>query len=445
MVIYCRSTMAMAGKGSCPLITIQPSRGLIDEKFQITVKNLLPGQAVTLHSLTQSEDSDFWEAFGHYVSDGKGTVKVAEDVSLGGSYDGLEPMGLLWSMKPAPGSRPGLRFRKKDVNTPLVMRIYVYKGHMRDGFNAESALACAVTERSYMAPGVRRTEISQDGVLGTLFVPPGPGPFPAVLDMWGGGGGLVEYRSALLASHGFVSLALEYFSSRTMGNASEKNPLTGNEYFEAAFIILKEHPQVASEWVALLGLSFGTSVALGMAVYSSVIQPSCVVCISGSHVQPVKESISGVFAEFGKNVHKTRYDENNYVIWRDLLLPIPTDPNKKVDLGRIKCPLLLIVGEDDQNWPAAESAEDMERMMETAGNRHLLTTLSYPGAGHLIEPPYSPHVRFSNFMLLQEKKKVVVLWGGETKLHSYAQEDSWQKILAFLEQHLYHNHDTTPQ
>ena len=38
----------------------------------------------------------------------------------------------------------------------------------------------------------------------------GPGPFPGVLDMWGGGGGLVEYRSALLASHGFASMALKY-------------------------------------------------------------------------------------------------------------------------------------------------------------------------------------------------------------------------------------------
>lgn len=28
--------------------------------------------------------------------------------------------------------------------------------------------------------------------------------------MWGGGGGLIEYRSALLASHGYASLAVEY-------------------------------------------------------------------------------------------------------------------------------------------------------------------------------------------------------------------------------------------
>lgn len=45
-----------------------------------------------------------------------------------------------------------------------------------------------------------------------LSVHPGPGPFPGVLDMWGGGGGLVEYRAALLASHGFVAFALEYLT-----------------------------------------------------------------------------------------------------------------------------------------------------------------------------------------------------------------------------------------
>lgn len=34
--------------------------------------------------------------------------------------------------------------------------------------------------------------------------------------MWGGGGGLVEYRAALLASHGFVAFALEYLSAEEL-------------------------------------------------------------------------------------------------------------------------------------------------------------------------------------------------------------------------------------
>lgn len=112
-------------------------------------------------------------------------------------------------------------------------------------------------------------------------------------------------------------------------------------------------------------------------------------------------------------------------------------------MGKIKCPVLLIVGEDDQNWPSTESAADvspnvtanlftfinkrhviklklmfpkMKKMMEKAGNSHLLTLLSYPGAGHLIGVPYSPHARFSEFKLLEAKTK------GESPIHTNTQQ-----------------------
>lgn len=57
----------------------------------------------------------------------------------------------------------------------------------------------------------------------------GPGPFPAVLDLWGGGGGLVEYRSALLASNGYVALSLEYIGRV---DANGKPYQVDNDYFE---------------------------------------------------------------------------------------------------------------------------------------------------------------------------------------------------------------------
>lgn len=58
----------------------------------------------------------------------------------------------------------------------------------------------------------------------------GPGPYPGLLDMWGGGGGLIEYRSALLASRGFVSLALEYLKL----DEQQSSELTIS-YFEVCF------------------------------------------------------------------------------------------------------------------------------------------------------------------------------------------------------------------
>ncbi|TRY59733.1 hypothetical protein DNTS_026821 [Danionella cerebrum] len=371
-----------------PLLSVQPSRGLVDEKFQIIIKNLWPKQEVTLHALHRSEDKDFWEAFGHYISDEQGTVSVDRDESLGGTYEGTEQMGLLWSLRP--------------VEEDERVHSDVYAGHLSQGFSQISALETTVVERWYMAPGVERVDIRERGVRGTLFLPPGDGPYPGVMDLWGGGGGLVEYRSALLASHGFASLALEYLAPEELRTKSLPDPPKPSKGSEGAHSNLQ-----------------------------------CCVCISGSHVVPVDKSIYEAFQEFRKNMDKVLVNEDNHVIQRGMILPIPADPSLKVDVGRIKCPFLLVNGGDDQNWASVESAEDIELMMKKAGNRHLLTVLTYPGAGHLIEPPYTPHFRATNFLLRDMKEKIVMLWGGHTKPHAVAQEDAWEKILAFLNQHLY--------
>lgn len=55
----------------------------------------------------------------------------------------------------------------------MVVHISVYRGHMSQGFREQVALASVVTERWYMAPGVRRVDITEGGVTGTLFLPPG--------------------------------------------------------------------------------------------------------------------------------------------------------------------------------------------------------------------------------------------------------------------------------
>uniref|UniRef100_A0A673B7V5 Acyl-CoA thioesterase 19 n=1 Tax=Sphaeramia orbicularis TaxID=375764 RepID=A0A673B7V5_9TELE len=401
-------------KKHCVKLSVQPSRALVDEKFIVLVQNAPPGFQMTIHSLHHSEDGHSWEAFGHYTADATGTVNVSQDHSVGGTYSGVEPMGLLWSLRPVPGSKSWLRFRKMNVETPMEVTISVYQGH-QTVFVDQVQLASVVAERWYMAPGVRRIPVTESDLTATLFLPPGPGPFPGVLDLWGGAGQLVEYRSALLASHGFASLALDYLTAKI---TLKTGKMVENDYFETAYKFLQEHPQVSGSRIAMMGLSFGTAMTLKMAVYSEVMKLSCAVCISGIDLL---------------SITKVKMLENA-AIYRDLLLPIPTDPGMKVDVGRLQCPLLLIVGEDDQNWAAPEFAQD--EMMEQAGNSHLLTLLSYPNTGHLIEPPYSPHTR-AGIINVSCFCTVVVLWGGETMAHSCAQEDAWRKTLAFLWENLY--------
>ncbi|XP_034033243.1 peroxisomal succinyl-coenzyme A thioesterase-like [Thalassophryne amazonica] len=422
-------------------LSVQPSRVLVDEKLSILVQNLCPGSKVTLHALHQCEGGHNWEAFAHYVSDATGSISVVEEPSLGGTYLGVEPMGLLWSLRPVPGSLPELRLRKMNVQTPMVFKISVYQSHQSEGFMDQTPLASVVVERWYMAPGVRRIPVTEERLTATLFLPPGPGPFPSVLDLWGGAGQLVELRAALLASHGFASMALDYLTCKI---TKETGKAVDNQYFETALKLLQRHPQVMESRIAMLGLSFGTAVTLKMAAYSEAVKLRCAVIISGSHVQPVEGSVAELQDYFAKNRKNSRIDVENKVILRDLQLPIPSDPSLKVDMGRLQCPLLVIVGEDDQNYPAAECAEDMKEMMEQAGNHHLLTVLSYPNTGHLIEPPYSPHFKSGIIRGVNSQEKLAVLWGGETVAHCRAQDDAWRKSLAFLYQHLYGCSDTNP-
>ncbi|XP_064409126.1 bile acid-CoA:amino acid N-acyltransferase-like [Latimeria chalumnae] len=439
-VIHCprlhrrESTEALRRKMASPLIEVDPKQGLVDKPFGLKVSFLPPNKPITLYSQLEQEKR-CWEAFAHYISDSEGTVRVNQQESLGGTYSGREPMGLIWSMKPPPESKTDPRFRKEDVTVPDLVDISVFDGHVSGDFLQKKPLASVGVERCYMAPGVKRVEIRQNGIVGTLFLPPGSGPFPAVLDLQGAGGGLYEYRVALLASNGFASLTAAYMSHKDLpGPMGVVN--IGPDYFEKAFQMLRSLPLVAADRIALMGLCFGAIISLFMAAEVPSINPKCLVCVSGAYSLPFGYMQGDLLRFLLSQTEKIKVDENGHMICKSTFLLIPEDPTQKVKVGKLQCPLLLVSGEDDCIVPAVESAEDIRKVMEAAGNVHLLTSVSYPGAGHLIEPPYCPHASFSKMTIPSQNKKVVVRWGGEPQLHACAQEDSWKKILEFLRQHL---------
>ncbi|XP_034444086.1 peroxisomal succinyl-coenzyme A thioesterase-like [Hippoglossus hippoglossus] len=421
----------------CVSLSVQPSRGLIDQKFIVLVQNLLPGFKLTVHAFHQCEQGNKWEAYGHYTADATGTVNVSEDPCLGGTYSGVEPMGLLWSLIPVPGSKPGQMIRRLNVQTPMEVTISVYQGHQTEGFGDQVLLASVLVERWYMAPGIRRIPITEGGLTATLFLPPGPGPFPGILDVWGFTAGLrLEFRSAMLASHGFASMTVEYLPPLLI-KESGKIVDIDFDHFETAYRVLQQHPQVQGSSIAMLGFCIGNSVVLRLAAYSQIVKLRCVVCINGTHVQQVDESLDTYLRLLEIDFKKTTFNEDKKMIMRTMLLPIPTDPSLKVDVGRLQCPLLLVVGEDDQVCPAQESAMDMKEMMERAGNSHLLKVLKYPNTGHMITIPYLPHTPFTLFLSFAARAKELALMGGEMVAHCHAQEDAWRKILLFLRKNLY--------
>ena len=75
-----------------------------------------------------------------------------------------------------------------------------------------STSATASFTQDLGSPNVTVTEISEGGVLGQFYMPPGPGPFPAVIVLSGSNGGLTVRRPKILAADAYAVLSLPYFN-----------------------------------------------------------------------------------------------------------------------------------------------------------------------------------------------------------------------------------------
>lgn len=54
-----------------------------------------------------------------------------------------------------------------------MVHVSLLDGHVSASEGQRSELAAVTAERWYIAPGVKRIEINQNGLVGTLFIPPG--------------------------------------------------------------------------------------------------------------------------------------------------------------------------------------------------------------------------------------------------------------------------------
>ena len=162
-----------------PLVIIQPVDSLSDEQLRIEIFHLPVNTAVILRATIICDSGDKFQSYARYVSSNTGVVSLTGDSSHGGSYTGVEPMGLIWSMGPVKGQRKGLRLSKSDVTKPYVVSLDVFEGH--EDHAQSKQLACATFRRYFMGKGLRRIPVKSGSIRGTMFIPPGNGPFPGKL------------------------------------------------------------------------------------------------------------------------------------------------------------------------------------------------------------------------------------------------------------------------
>jgi dienelactone hydrolase len=307
-------------------------------------------------------------------------------------------------------------------------------------------------ERVYMAPGVERIPVDEDGITGTYFKPQAEGPRPGIIVMHGTANRIMEERGSLLASRGYAVLSLLYFGGEGLPADYIRIPV---EYFEACIAWLSARPEVKDGGVALIGVSRGGEGALVVA--SRLEQVNAVVSISGSGV---------VFEGLHKNPREGepetpwtwRGDDVPFVKRKDSLAftaraiwggmsgkPVSTLSTyiegmkdkgavdaATVEVEKVKGPVLLVSGREDRVWPSSELSRIALARLEKNDHPFPHEHLDYDGAGHVVVMPYQPtsvgYTRVFSGMALD--------FGGDPEANARAGADSWEKMLRFLADNL---------
>ncbi|XP_068236034.1 acyl-coenzyme A thioesterase 1-like [Palaemon carinicauda] len=425
-------------------VQASPRVCLQDVHTELKAGGLKPHSPVTLRADLLDEHGKHFCSHAHYVSDANGQVDVTLQKSEGGSYTGIFPAGLLTTLKPAPNELPFLRLTKRNPETPWKINISLTDGH--NTLQEESdALSTVCLERHFITPEVQRIPIRKGRVRGTLFLPGGEGPYPGVLDMFGSAGGLMEFRSALLASRGIASLALAYFG---MDDLPKGTGLFDLEYFEEAINVLLSQESVIKDRCGIVSVSKSTDISLALATCLS--QVKAVVCISGTPipldstityrgktlVEGVKVGVEHMRIDEEGRIYPKRelYQEDQGGPFHPQFIPI-----EKADDGTF----FLAVAGDDDAWATDLTTLWLKQRMDAFCKTNYEVVI-YPGAGHLIEPPYGPLIYHSYLRYLPVAdeagaEKMVgqrILWGGNAKDMCDAQEDLWLRMRKFITKHV---------
>nr|CAB3225038.1 bile acid-CoA:amino acid N-acyltransferase [Phallusia mammillata] len=427
---------------------------MCDEKITITVTGLKPSKVYTINASTKIENGAKWVSFAQYKANENGCIDVSNQESIGGSYLGVDSMGLFWSMKQSKTNKwPHKRFAKMDVTIPLEVTVCVYNivlatesELLQVKENAEDIqpfeVARKLINRWYIAKDTKRIPLrGENGLWGCMFIPPGKGPFPSVIAMFGVYPVTTEFKAALLSSHGFVTIALRFLGEKGLPEVLPIDPQIGQirlEYFEKAVDFLVNHPSVdASRGVGVITISYSTCISLAMAEFIDKVK--AVVWINGL-LQP---TLCDIFYKDKvlKHMEIDVYGALKNTYCRKYIHNMESEINAKGERAtksgfrlnfqnRFDVAYMFVSGLDDKNSPSEHYLNYAEMLLKEAKhpNYHIYR---YPGTGHLLELPYGVHNELTTM-----KGEQLLGWGGTAIPHCRSQEDTWLRQITFLRENI---------
>ncbi len=353
--------------------------------FWVRVTGAAPGESVSLSSKLQN-----YSAQGTFVASSTGEIDTARDAPVSGSYAGVDPEGLVWSMVPVPETI-GNSF---DVT---------FEAHA----SSQAATATATLHRPGMGTGTRSVPVSTSTVKGNFFKWQGTQKRPAVLVLGGSECNLnyTAFDASYVSTLGFDALAIDYCSS---AHVISEVPI---EAVTAAIDWLVAQPEVDATRIGVFGASRGGELALQLAALDPRVKAVVALVPSpyrwgdtdtgsksawswrGSPL-PIVPGTPGAQA-----VEETLPDGGSAYRFSPMFVDMlaaatPTEIQAAtIPFAATSAQFLLVGAEDDGVWPSCPFVEQAWSMLEDAGHPagHAADSrLCIAQAGHALGAPGWP-------------------------------------------------------
>jgi pimeloyl-ACP methyl ester carboxylesterase len=411
------------------------------------------GPEISLRAFTRDDAGRDWRSEATFLVDARGTVDLSVAAAVSGSYSGVSPMGIFWSMALAPEQANGRTiFVKENVEPNIVTFEAVSRGEVIA--RAEIVRRFCAVDTTTRELKIPNPEANADTVVGKLFIPAGPGPHPAVIVLSGSGGGFDNDKAAGLSRHGFATLALSYFGVPPLPSWLHRIPL---EYFEAALDWLVAQPEIDSNRIGMFGISRGAEAAMLAAVQFPRVRavvgwaPSSTVWAAGGEDKTTREIIPcwtwrGEPLAFAPLPLKRFMWQSAFPVavmkrpvmfvnlFRAALRNRAAVERAAIPIEKIGGPVLLVSGGDDHLWPAGEMAEALVSRAKHYKFPHAIEHLHFPRAGHMLRYPYLPTT--SRYSQNKHLRGARFSFGGEAAADAEAQLAGWRRSIEFLRANL---------
>jgi pimeloyl-ACP methyl ester carboxylesterase len=425
-----------AARGTGAKFIVTPSAPLMGDQLHITIAGLPSNQSITLQATSRAQDGVLWKSTAVHQSGTDGRIDLGAQAPNSGDYEGIDAMGLFWSMKPNAEPKSGDHSFFAVTNWSAVVSTAI------ECSSQGRRLGSVTVERRFAKEGIRCTEIRENGIVGSLWEPNDTRLRPGVIVLGGSEGGNANCEAPMVASHGFRVLSLAYFGVAGLPPTMQKLPV---EYFGRALQWMRARHGVDPEFVALYGISRGAEAALTVA--ATYPEVKAVVARSPSHVRwegvssislpagplwtvhgkalpYVPIAISSAFATQFMQDRMAGRPNRQTPLFVEALQRFGDTSKAEIPVEQIRGPVLLLSGKDDQVWPSSMMAgRVMERLKR---NRHAYPDehLSYKGVGHWMPTGIVP------MRGVRDTMKLAI--GGSAAQTAKMQADCWAKIVRFL-------------